>query len=447
MHASAGTPRSRLLAAAVIAAAALAALAVFGGTPPPAPAAIPADGGTTLTDSVTDGTTTDGTTSTTVLPTTGTTTVILINTLTVKVKGPGKVTVGGAACGETSINTPDSALPQTVCSRTFSQGSSTSFSLNAVKLLNDDANFVQWETDASTCNLSPAASCSVTVSDNRTITAVFEDNVAPIPTISSPAANQLVVAHSAAAGSVSAPLTWSSNPADPAVTAQCSLDGALVFSSCPGSVGGGDSSLSDATQHSVGLRLTDPSGNLSAMTRNYRVYVLDTTISGPTGTVSAPPTFELGSTKTGSTFVCSIDGGAPFGCPPSYTADLPDGPHTLAAQAVHAYDGTTRTDASPATRNFTIDRPDPVQVVTLPPPPPLVTTPVPTPRCTVPRLRGKTLRGAKTAITRAGCKVGAVTRKYSAKVRRGRVVGQRPRAGSKVARGTKVAVVLSRGRR
>jgi subtilisin family serine protease len=66
-------------------------------------------------------------------------------------------------------------------------------------------------------------------------------------------------------------------------------------------------------------------------------------------------------------------------------------------------------------------------------------------RCVVPRLRGKTLRAATTAIKRAGCRLGRVKRAKS-RVKKGRVAAQSPAAGRRVARGSKVAVTISRGR-
>lgn len=77
---------------------------------------------------------------------------------------------------------------------------------------------------------------------------------------------------------------------------------------------------------------------------------------------------------------------------------------------------------------------------------PFVVTGV-TPVCTVPRLRGMTLAGAKRSLAKQGCAVGRVTKAYSKRVKRGRVVQQRPGPGLRLRRGTKVAVVLSRGRR
>jgi beta-lactam-binding protein with PASTA domain len=54
------------------------------------------------------------------------------------------------------------------------------------------------------------------------------------------------------------------------------------------------------------------------------------------------------------------------------------------------------------------------------------------------------LRGARTAIVRAGCRVGTVGSRYST-ARKGRVVSQAPRAGRRVRLGFRVNVILSKG--
>jgi subtilase family serine protease len=68
------------------------------------------------------------------------------------------------------------------------------------------------------------------------------------------------------------------------------------------------------------------------------------------------------------------------------------------------------------------------------------------PVCLVPKVKGKTLAAAKRALARAHCKVGKVTRKFS-KVRRGRVISQRPRPGTSLAAGARVNLVISKGKR
>jgi subtilisin family serine protease len=66
-------------------------------------------------------------------------------------------------------------------------------------------------------------------------------------------------------------------------------------------------------------------------------------------------------------------------------------------------------------------------------------------RCTVPRLRGRTRRAATTLLRRAGCKLGSVKRVRSG-MKLGRIVSQRPAAGRKVGKGTRVVVTVSSGR-
>src|SRR6266540_1663765 len=65
--------------------------------------------------------------------------------------------------------------------------------------------------------------------------------------------------------------------------------------------------------------------------------------------------------------------------------------------------------------------------------------------CTVPKLKGKKLAAAKTAIKRATCKVGKVKKRFSKKVKKGRVISQKPAAGTKVAAATPVNLTVSKG--
>ena len=70
----------------------------------------------------------------------------------------------------------------------------------------------------------------------------------------------------------------------------------------------------------------------------------------------------------------------------------------------------------------------------------------PTPRCRVPRVVGLRLATARTRIRRANCRVGRVRLQHSTRAR-GRVVAQSPRPGARRARGTRVHLTVSRGRR
>ena len=64
--------------------------------------------------------------------------------------------------------------------------------------------------------------------------------------------------------------------------------------------------------------------------------------------------------------------------------------------------------------------------------------------CIVPRVVGKTVSAAGRVVRAAGCRIGAVTRKYS-RVRKGRVIAQAPRNGVRVPGGSAVALKVSRG--
>jgi hypothetical protein len=66
--------------------------------------------------------------------------------------------------------------------------------------------------------------------------------------------------------------------------------------------------------------------------------------------------------------------------------------------------------------------------------------------CVVPNVKRKTLVDALVALTNARCAAGSVRYRYS-KVRRDRVVSQKPRAGTRLRGGAKVSLVVSRGRR
>lgn len=83
-----------------------------------------------------------------------------------------------------------------------------------------------------------------------------------------------------------------------------------------------------------------------------------------------------------------------------------------------------------------------------PPPPPPPQPPAPRPaRCVVPSVKGKTLPVAVRALTRARCRVGAVSRVYSVRVKKGRVLSQSRRAGIRLPARSRVSLVVSRGPR
>ena len=81
------------------------------------------------------------------------------------------------------------------------------------------------------------------------------------------------------------------------------------------------------------------------------------------------------------------------------------------------------------------------------PPPPGQPPPPPPTQCIVPKLKGLKLKAVKKKLRAAHCKLGKVKRQYSKHVRKGRVLSQRPKAGTLLANQAKVRVTLSRGPR
>ena len=67
--------------------------------------------------------------------------------------------------------------------------------------------------------------------------------------------------------------------------------------------------------------------------------------------------------------------------------------------------------------------------------------------CVVPGLLGKTVSNARAALRTSYCGTGSISRLFSNKVARGRVISTAPLRGGRLPRGTKVALVVSRGRR
>jgi uncharacterized delta-60 repeat protein len=67
--------------------------------------------------------------------------------------------------------------------------------------------------------------------------------------------------------------------------------------------------------------------------------------------------------------------------------------------------------------------------------------------CRVPKLKGRRLLDAGHAVRRSHCSVGGVTRVFSSRIGRGRVISQHPKPGARLVAGGKVALVVSKGAR
>jgi hypothetical protein len=152
--------------------------------------------------------------------------------------------------------------------------------------------------------------------------------------------------------------SFSFSASEPQVTFECSLDGA-AFAECL--TPHGYDGLADGT-HELRVRAIDSSSSVDASPATW-TWTVDSTApqttipSGPTATTtSTNASFTLASSEAGSTFECSLDGGAFAACssPKAYSG-LAVGPHEL---RVRATDPAGNIDGSAATYAWTVVLPD-----------------------------------------------------------------------------------------
>jgi hypothetical protein len=111
--------------------------------------------------------------------------------------------------------------------------------------------------------------------------------------------------------------------------------------------------------HTFSVRAKDAAGNVD-QTPATKAFTVDTTApettidSGVTGTTrDTTPQFTFSSSESGATFECRVNGGAYATCSsPRELGPLADGPYTF---EVRSTDTTGHTDATPASRTFTVD--------------------------------------------------------------------------------------------
>jgi hypothetical protein len=207
--------------------------------------------------------------------------------------------------------------------------------------------------------------------------------------------------------------TFEFSSSEVASTFECSIDGDAAFAcESPFTL----SELADG-EHTFAVTATDGLNN-SEGAPVVRTFTVDTAApqtavgAGPaegTTTADNTPAFAFSSDAPGSTFECSIDGGAAFDCASPYTpAALADGEHTF---TVTATDSSGNRDASPTTRRFTVNTaPAPVVVPVAPPAPkPAAVTPPAAPAALLPCVSRRkfsiTLRPAKVRLVSAVVRV------------------------------------------
>jgi hypothetical protein len=169
----------------------------------------------------------------------------------------------------------------------------------------------------------------------------------------------------------------------------------------------------------------------------------DTAInSGPAegSTVGASDaTFTFSSVPAGNAtgFECSLDGGSFTSCTSArQVTGLANGQHTFRVVALG--DGGDR-DSTPATRTWTVNVP------AVGPDPP---GGEPAAKCVVPKVdKGSAKATVRTKLAAADCALGDVTKKFSRKVKRGKLIKLKAKEGTELAAGANVAAVFSKGKR
>jgi hypothetical protein len=153
-------------------------------------------------------------------------------------------------------------------------------------------------------------------------------------------------------GSTSASFTFSST--DSGASFLCSVDGG-TFGPCtsPDALTG----LAEGS-HTFAVKAVDAAGNESAPASygwTVDTTVPDTTLTGgPSGLVNTDAaSFTFSASESGATFECKLDSGSWGACTsPADFASLGEGSHTF---SVRATDTAGNTDASPASRTWTVD--------------------------------------------------------------------------------------------
>ena len=157
--------------------------------------------------------------------------------------------------------------------------------------------------------------------------------------------------------SPSAGATFAFASTDAGSTFECSLDDA-PFTTCesPLTVDG-----LGTGSHSFAVRATGPTGEVDTTPASMAWEVIAPDVTAPDTIITESPaattdqltaTFRFGSTETGSTFACALDGEAPEPCVSPYVVlDLEIGEHTF---SVTATDAALNTDPTPASHAWEI---------------------------------------------------------------------------------------------
>jgi Divergent InlB B-repeat domain/PASTA domain len=320
----------------------------------------------------------------------------VLRTLVITKSGSGTVTSNpaGVDCGST-------------CAYDFADGASVMLTASAAA----GSTFTGW---SGACS-GTSTTCQLALTSDRSATANFAPN--PHLTVSTQGTGN---------GSVT------SSPAGISCGSTCSSAGfslgstvTLTASAASGSTFTGWSGACSGTAPTCQLSMTADRSATATFTAD-PLLTVSTSGSGSGTVTSSPAGISCGSTCSrafalGSsvTLTATAASGSTF---TGWSGDCTGTASTCQLPMTAAHSATATFDAQAA-----------------PPPPP-------SPSCIVPRLKGKTLAAAKRALGKAHCALGTVKKAYSSG-KKGTVVGQRAKPGSRHANGFKVGVTVSKGRK
>jgi uncharacterized repeat protein (TIGR01451 family) len=323
-------------------------------------------------------------------------------TLSVAKAGTGAGTVtsnaGGINCGAT-------------CSAMFGAGTAVSLTAAAA----DGSTFAGWSGDCSGTD-----TCTLAMDRDRTATAVFT----PVPV-----APRTLAVGRAGNGGGSVLLVYPGGATDcPSACMRDFADGTQVTLTPTASAGSTFTGWTGDCSGTGGCRLT--------MDQNHSTTAVFALIPVAPGTTS----LTVGRSGRGAGSVSSSPAGIDCGSACTHEFELGTVVKlTAVAAAGSAFAGWSGACSGNVACTVTLDAAKTVTATFN-----QVLTPV---SCVVPNVKGRPLATAKRRIVAAHCKTGKVTRAKSKTVRKGNVISQSRRAGTRLAAGSKVNLVVSRGRR
>ena len=203
--------------------------------------------------------------------------------------------------------------------------------------------------------------------------------------------------------------------------------------------GGGCIDIAGATSNSYTLVASDVGRTIRFRVSGTNSLGSSAADSAQTEVVTAPETLSVSAEGDGSGTVTSSPAGINCGATCSHNYDHGSSV-TLTATAAAGSSFTGWSGACSGTGSCVVTMNSATSVAAT-----FSLKPKPKP-CVVPKLKGKSLKGARRALKAHNCSLGKVKHSFSTKVKKGRVISQKPKPGKRLKHGAKVSLVLSNGK-